>query len=217
MCDSSSKELYEVDSCGLEMVPSQTYVCTWWLCCGKLCRFYTLCLWLTSTGIFFCTERVHLYPCGSSRCPDRKCLLGALLPGARCWAWRCLPGRSCRRKLSRRSIQHFLQYWEFWASRSKSDICRPGAHSGWWADLYMCLVLPSCVWHISVNTVHVGKTGIQATSAVVSFSPFIQWVLCGWQDVECIIQQGQNIFVQYALLFSRLLIVPFYLMAYHFM
>lgn len=86
----------------------------------------------------FCTERVHLSPRGPGGRPDRQCLLGALLPWARCWSrWR-LPGRSCRTKLPWRPIQHFLQHWEFWASRPTSPLCGPGAHGDRWVDLRVC-------------------------------------------------------------------------------
>lgn len=43
------------------------------------------------------------------------------------------------------------------------------------------------VWRISIHMSHV-QTGIQATSAVVSPSPFIEWILCKQLDVEGNIQ-----------------------------
>lgn len=104
-------------------------------------NFHLCCYFL------LCSERVHLYSCGSGRCPDRKCLLGALLSRAWRRAWRCLPGHSSRTQLSWRPVQHFLQHWELWTSRSKSDICGPGAHSGRWVALFIFTLLISVFYY----------------------------------------------------------------------
>lgn len=124
-----SKAAWTVDIQMIQMLQFNTF-------CDKHLNLYLylLVLW---------TERMHLYPCGPGRCPDRKCLLGALLSWTRCWSWWSASGGSCRVEHSSRSIQHFFQYWELWTSCSTSNICRSGAHSDWWVDLNTYLLLPS--------------------------------------------------------------------------
>lgn len=131
---------------------------------------FFLCLLLLETFIFFTfssTERVHLHPCGPGRRSDWKCMLGAVLPGAWCRSWWRFPERSCSSELPWRSVQHFLQHWEFWSSRSQSALRRPGAHSDRWADPYspksikLILIFTSCQrsdLQVSVmKTIHRGQ------------------------------------------------------------
>lgn len=116
-----------------------------------LTSFWIIKLW-TSVCIFLsCAERVYLHPCRPGRCPDRERLLGALLPWARRRPWRSLPGCPCRGELPWRSIQHFLQYRELWATCSPGDIRRPGAHSGWWAVVSICFSPPLLISFLLLN------------------------------------------------------------------
>ena len=152
---------------------------------------FTLTVIITTTFFFFCSERVHLHPRGSGRCPDRKCLLGAVLPRAWRRSWRRLPGQSHTTELSWRPVQHLLQHWELWSSCPQSVICGPGAHCGWWVVLCVCLFLPSlsvffiiiivpavllcvAVW-VYIHTVHAGNCGWMGT--LVSKQQVQRWLL----------------------------------------
>lgn len=117
---------------------------------------------------FICSERVHLHPRGSGRCPDRKCLLGALLPRARRRSGRRLPGQSHTTELSWRPVQHLLQHRELWASCPQSVICGPGAHCGWWVVLCVCLFLPSLslfFYYSSSRSIMCGRAGLHPHSS----------------------------------------------------
>lgn len=115
----------------------------------------------------FCAERGHLHPCGTGGSADRKCLLGALLPGAPHRSrWRVC-GRCRPTELSWGPLQHLLSYWELRAPRSQSNIRRPGALGDRWAVLLYVELKPPGFFLSNVGYEGVaadGDGGIQATS-----------------------------------------------------
>ena len=76
------------------------------------------------------TAWVHLRPRWPGRCPDRQCLLGAVLPGARYPAWRPDALRQDHRR-RRRLLQHLLQRDRRRQARASRRLRRPGAHRRW--------------------------------------------------------------------------------------
>lgn len=120
------------------------------------------CRIFITTG--FCAERGHLHPRGTGGGPDRKCLLGALLPGAPHRSWRRVSGRCRPTELSWRPVQHFLSYWELRAPRSQSNIRGPGALGGRWAALLDVEFKPGFfLSNVGCWLWRCGDGGIQAT------------------------------------------------------